>query len=54
MKTKFWDNTDMNIDTMLDPAWSAQQAIKAYEDNFKYKFIHILREPPRVKEIEKR
>ncbi|NIM46537.1 MAG: SDR family NAD(P)-dependent oxidoreductase [Candidatus Aenigmarchaeota archaeon] len=48
MNTEFWDNTDMNTKTFLDPKWVATQIMLQLNDNFNYKFIKILRESPRV------
>lgn len=52
MKTNFWKKTDKDISTMLDPVWVADQILVQYKDNFKYRFIKILREPPRTEITE--
>lgn len=54
MDTNFWKGTDMDVSEMLDPAWAAGQIMEAREEDYKYKYIRILRQPPRVEEIEKR
>lgn len=48
MKTLFWDGTDEDTSTMLDPDWVAEQIVTSLEKTFSYRHIKILREPPRV------
>lgn len=54
MRTPFWKDTDRDTSQMLDPAWVAEQILISFGCQFKFKEIHILREPPRVKFIETR
>ena len=55
MKTPFWKGVDRDdLDKMLEPDWVAEQVLKLIDDNYRYKFIRILREPPRVEEAEER
>lgn len=52
MDTAFWDGVERDDKAeMLDPSWVAGEVIKLREDDYKYRFAKILREPPRV-EIE--
>ena len=49
MKTAFWRNQGgHDISTMLDPKWVAEQILHYFLGSFKYKFIKILRNEPRV------
>lgn len=52
IKTAFWDGTDENTDTMLDPAWVSEQIVELSGGAFKYKYARILRDPPRVEVVE--
>ncbi|MBI2329988.1 SDR family NAD(P)-dependent oxidoreductase [Candidatus Daviesbacteria bacterium] len=55
MKTNFWLETEKDTSNMLEPAWVAKQIYQLYfEDNFKYKCVRILREPPRIEILENR
>lgn len=54
MATKFWEGTERDLTAMLEPRWVAEEILKAYQESFKYLFIRILREPPRVEEVERR
>lgn len=54
MKTNFWKDTKKDTSTMLDPKWVAGEVLKLYDDAFSYRFIRILREPPRVEVVETR
>lgn len=54
MDTNFWKGTDQDTSTMNDPAWVAGQIMKCREQDYRYKFIRILREPPRIEEVEQR
>lgn len=54
MKTKFWEGTDKDTSTMLDPKWVAEQTLGLFGDDFRYREAHILREPPRVDVVEER
>lgn len=55
MKTTFWEGTEgHDLDAMLDPAWVAGEVLRANQDDFRYKYVRVLRQPPRVEEVEKR
>ncbi|MEK7151520.1 MAG: SDR family NAD(P)-dependent oxidoreductase [Patescibacteria group bacterium] len=54
MKTPFWHKDGRDTNDMLDPEWVAEQILDLYDDEFKYKYAHILRSPPRVEVVEKR
>lgn len=54
MKTRFWDGTDKDTSTMLDPDWVADEILKLYADDYSYRYSRILREPARVEEQETR
>ena len=54
MQTRFWEGTGRDTSTMLDPKWVAEQILDAYEGDFQYKFIRILRDPSRVEQVEAR
>ena len=52
IKTAFWDGTDQDTDTMLDPLWVSEQIVELSSGAFKYKYARILRNPPRVEVVE--
>jgi len=54
MATRFWENHPRDLSTLLDPHWVAEQILEWYKKDFEYKVIRILREPPRVEEVETR
>lgn len=55
MRTGFWDGVERNdLDEMLDPAWVADEIMTARDNDYKYKYIKILRQPARVEEVEQR
>lgn len=54
MATKFWEGTERDLNAMLEPRWVAEKILEAYQQNFEYLFIKILREPPRIEEVERR
>lgn len=55
MNTPFWrDQPERDMSAMLDPDWVADQILAANKQNYKYKYIRILREPARVEEVEQR
>ncbi len=55
MKTNFWTKVKRDTRTMLDPVWVAKQIQQLYVENeFKYKYARILRDPQRVEIVEKR
>lgn len=54
MKTAFWDNTDMDTSTMLEPDWVADQIIEQMQDSYSFRHVRILREPPRLQVDESR
>jgi len=39
---------------MLDPAWVADEIMKLREDDYKYRFAKIMREPAHVEVVETR
>lgn len=49
MDTKMWKGTP-RLGTLLNPHWVAQQVLHIYKNNFKYKFIRVLRDPARIQE----
>ena len=54
MATRFWENNPRDTSKMLDPKWVAKQILELYEENFKYEFARIMRDPPRVEVVETR
>lgn len=55
MNTPFWrDQPGRDMGEMLDPEWVADQMLAANGQNYKYKYIRILRQPARVEEIDQR
>ncbi len=55
MRSEFWDGIARDdLDQMLDPAWVANEMLKAASGDYNYKYIRILRQPARVEEVEKR
>jgi short-subunit dehydrogenase len=55
MQTRFWEGVSRDdLDKMMKPEWVAEQIRKASSGKFSYKYIQILREPPRVEEVERR
>jgi hypothetical protein len=54
MDTNFWKGTGQDTSKMNKPEWVAEQIVKARDNDYSYKYIRILREPPRVEEVEKR
>ncbi len=54
MNTRFWEKTPRDTRTMLDPNWTAEAVLDHYTGDFRYKFIRILRTPPRVEVAETR
>lgn len=54
MQTRFWESDERDTSNMLDPAWVAQEALAAWKDDFKYKFLRALRNPSRVEIVETR
>jgi len=55
MKSGFYNGTDKDLSNMLDPEWVAEQILKIFfGGNFKYKKIHIPRDPKSVVIIETR
>lgn len=53
MDTNFWRGKKRK-GRLLDPKWVAEKIIKEFQKKFSYKHMLILREPPRVKILEKR
>ncbi|MDO8492701.1 MAG: SDR family NAD(P)-dependent oxidoreductase [bacterium] len=55
MNTKIqWERGQKDNPALLDPNWVAEQIAEQYAENFEYKLIRILREPPRTEVLEKR
>jgi short-subunit dehydrogenase len=54
MDTAFWEGTDHDVSTMLDPTWVANEVMQLRDDEYRYRFARILREPARVEVIETR
>ncbi len=55
MKTPFWDDLKRDdVDEMNNPKWVADQIMAARKGAYRYKFIHILRQPPRLEVVETR
>lgn len=54
MKTEFWRMTKQDQSGYNDPKWAAGQIIKQLDGDFYYKFVRILREPPRTEIVETR
>lgn len=54
MQTSFWNGTTMDTSTMLNPTWVAGQIVKHAGDNFTFRSIRLLREPPRVEVFDER
>ena len=54
MQTRFWVADGRDTSNMLDSDWVAAQILESTVGEFRYKFIKILREPPRVEEMEVR
>ncbi len=55
MNTAFWDGIERDdLDKMLDPAWVANEVIKLRQDDYKYRFAKIMRQPARVEIVETR
>lgn len=54
MKTAFWQNAPRDMTTYMEPDWVAEQILTAFEQDFRYQYIKILREPARVEIQETR
>ncbi len=55
MNTAFWrEQPGRDKSKMLDPDWVADQILKFRADDYKFKYIRVLRDPPRVEEISER
>ena len=54
MNTPFWSGTGRDTSALLGPRWVARQIVDLHNDEYEYKHELILREPPRVKIIERR
>ncbi len=52
VRTPFWQGTDEDTDTMLEPAWVAERIVELSGGAFKYKYAKILRDPARVEIVE--
>ncbi|MDE1924693.1 MAG: SDR family oxidoreductase [Patescibacteria group bacterium] len=54
MRTRFWEQDGRDTSSMLDPDWVAAQILAQYKGAYGYKFLKILRDPPRVEVAEER
>ena len=55
MDTPFWrDEPGRDKTSLLDPNWAAEQIMHYRTQNYRYKYIRIMRDPPRVEETEER
>jgi len=55
MRTAFWDGVERDdLHKMLDPAWVASEVMKLRDDEYKYRFAKIMREPAKVDVVETR
>ncbi|MEZ6209275.1 MAG: SDR family oxidoreductase [Candidatus Paceibacterota bacterium] len=55
MKTPFWkNNPEVDTSEMLEPHWVAENIFRELHEDFKYKYIQLLRKPERVVLVEKR
>ena len=54
MKTQFWTKTKKDTSGMLEPKWVAEQILNLFSDDFKYKFVRILRGPARIEVVDQR
>lgn len=55
MRTAFWDGIERDdLDKMLDPEWVADEIVKLRNDDYKYRFAKIMRDPARVEVVETR
>lgn len=59
MKTPFWDGYHKDVSGMLDPEWVANQILRVWREthwneDYKYKFVRILRNPRRIESVETR
>ena len=52
IRTAFWNGTDEDTTTMLDPVWLSEQIVSLSGGAFKYRFAKILRNPARVDIVE--
>lgn len=53
MRTNFWKGNKRK-GVLLDPKWLAEKILREFQKKFSYKHIMILRDPPRLRDIEKR
>lgn len=51
-RTPFWNNTNENTSTMLEPDWAAQQIVALSGGPFKYRYAKLHRNPSRVEVVE--
>lgn len=55
MQTGFWrGRKHPDWDKMLDPKWVAEQIIEQLKPDYRYRFIKIHRDPPKVEVVETR
>ena len=48
MNTPFWDGSDKNTSSLLDPVWVAEQTLEQLEDEYAFRFVKVLYNPLRV------
>jgi len=55
MRTGFWrNNPEQDQTDMLDPKWVSDQVMLQRAEDYRYRFVKILRLPPRVELVESR
>lgn len=55
MNTPFWARTErQDVQSLLSPAWVAQEVLKLWDEKYKYKLARILRDPARVEILNTR
>ena len=54
MATQFWRKGERDVTGMLEAHWVARQIHGEFHQNFRYRFLRIVRDPPRVEVGETR
>lgn len=54
MATNFWEGSQKDTSTMLDPVWVADQVMDLRQGDYRYRFAKVMREPARVEVEETR
>lgn len=54
MATQFWKKRERDVTGMLEAPWVARQIHGQFHEDFRYRFIRIPRDPPRVEVVESR